>query len=469
MGRLGRELEEKRLRLLDLARRRSFESYMRYGRVPELYSHAAAFAMGAEKAVDPNWALPLGATGEPPPSSHYVWRTVRDERVRPTHAALDGLVFSRSNPPAIGHPGREINCRCWAEPYYGDPAIPDASLQLQRTVEDDATGTAPWSRIETLRRPDGSLVQSFIEGRDGTRFLSLFSGAHVAHLIVPASGEAVRLETSNGVQTAYLGEGSTSPLLQTAWTANGPKVTRARRRVAFLLDDPSDPNSIIDGFDPDLDPDALVDPSSVLSLVGPAPNSGLGALSLGLLSLHLMQQDAPARLGVGADEEPFILFKAWESDGEAGATPIMVDALTAEQVLRSCKRLPEVQAWTDEAAAALASERLVMNPTRWGTAVHKLLKDMIEAMKDESPLAFGDIQAELSLDESDDDVHYGQSGSTRLDILEDRRDDMGAICVYDIKTGRRGLTPRRIEQIAKVVYVVYGGVMFYIIEVRPNQ
>jgi len=56
----------------------------------------------------------------------YVWRTVKDERVRETHAELDGETFSWDDPPVIneagerGHPGDDIQCRCYAEPVLED-------------------------------------------------------------------------------------------------------------------------------------------------------------------------------------------------------------------------------------------------------------------------------------------------------------------------------------------------------------
>lgn len=48
----------------------------------------------------------------------YVWQTSGDERVRPEHAENDGRVFSWTDPPATGHPGEDINCRCVAVPYF---------------------------------------------------------------------------------------------------------------------------------------------------------------------------------------------------------------------------------------------------------------------------------------------------------------------------------------------------------------
>jgi SPP1 gp7 family putative phage head morphogenesis protein len=47
----------------------------------------------------------------------YVWRHSGSGRnPRPEHLARDGRVFSWSDPPADGHPGAAIQCRCTAEP-----------------------------------------------------------------------------------------------------------------------------------------------------------------------------------------------------------------------------------------------------------------------------------------------------------------------------------------------------------------
>ena len=43
---------------------------------------------------------------------HFVWHTMKDERVRPEHAEREGLVFSINDEL----PGEDFNCRCWAEP-----------------------------------------------------------------------------------------------------------------------------------------------------------------------------------------------------------------------------------------------------------------------------------------------------------------------------------------------------------------
>lgn len=46
----------------------------------------------------------------------YTWRGVLDARERPEHVAREGRIFKWSEPPADGHPGQPIRCRCTAEP-----------------------------------------------------------------------------------------------------------------------------------------------------------------------------------------------------------------------------------------------------------------------------------------------------------------------------------------------------------------
>lgn len=50
----------------------------------------------------------------------YIWRTADDERVRPDHARLEGTVHKWSEPPSVGHPGEDFQCRCYAEPVFDD-------------------------------------------------------------------------------------------------------------------------------------------------------------------------------------------------------------------------------------------------------------------------------------------------------------------------------------------------------------
>jgi len=55
--------------------------------------------------------------------SRYEWSTCLDERVRESHAELEGKIFSWDNPPETDggrrcHPGEDYQCRCCALPVF---------------------------------------------------------------------------------------------------------------------------------------------------------------------------------------------------------------------------------------------------------------------------------------------------------------------------------------------------------------
>lgn len=51
--------------------------------------------------------------------THFIWRSVGDERVREEHEALDGQRFPiDEGAPGEGFPGEPINCRCFSEPVF---------------------------------------------------------------------------------------------------------------------------------------------------------------------------------------------------------------------------------------------------------------------------------------------------------------------------------------------------------------
>lgn len=56
----------------------------------------------------------------------YIWRTMRDSRVRDTHEELEGRVYDWKSPPVTNaqgdrnHPGGDYQCRCTAEPNLAE-------------------------------------------------------------------------------------------------------------------------------------------------------------------------------------------------------------------------------------------------------------------------------------------------------------------------------------------------------------
>ncbi len=64
-------------------------------------------------------------------STHYVWRTVRDRRVRSSHKKMEGRVIAWNDPPVVDvgvppyHAGTFPNCRCFCEPIIPDHYLAD--------------------------------------------------------------------------------------------------------------------------------------------------------------------------------------------------------------------------------------------------------------------------------------------------------------------------------------------------------
>ena len=187
-----------------------------------------------------------------------------------------------------------------------------------------------------------------------------------------------------------------------------------------------------------------------------------------MLDLFNILTAKPASLGAGGGDVAVVAFRAWRNDRTSAGALVALTALTAEQVAQSCERLPDVQRWTNDAAAGLMPLRATMTPQQWGTAIHKKVEEQVELFRSRLPLGKQDIWAELSIDPTDAkaSTRRGQPGSTRLDVLE--KVNSMLVCVYDVKTGNAALTPARVEHIAKLVVARYGLVTFYIVEVRPS-
>lgn len=77
------------------------------------------------------------------PTTHYIWRTRRDGKVRSSHAEREGQVFSWDDPPEGGHPGEDYGCRCTAEPY-----LPQNSEFMEISLQGVSGGGAAWSSTD---------------------------------------------------------------------------------------------------------------------------------------------------------------------------------------------------------------------------------------------------------------------------------------------------------------------------------
>jgi SPP1 gp7 family putative phage head morphogenesis protein len=78
----------------------------------------------------------------------YIWRTSLDERVRPEHEKRDGKRFKMDDPPADGHPGEPVRCRC-----YREPVIPGLEDIEPRDLEPRARPLRPPARPPAIPSP----------------------------------------------------------------------------------------------------------------------------------------------------------------------------------------------------------------------------------------------------------------------------------------------------------------------------
>jgi hypothetical protein len=197
-------------------------------------------------------------------------------------------------------------------------------------------------------------------------------------------------------------------------------------------------------------------------LVGRGPQKGIEA---GLALFAALSADNDR------DKRAIITFKAREYHRDETSYFDLegVRLLNRNEVKNICQKLDDVQKRTDEAVARVNALRLNLRPADYGTKVHHELKLDIN-----TPTKNPDFAAEISFLKTVDETgkqpeepKYGTAGSIRIDVFEKARDD--TVCVYDIKTGRSGLSRRRMAATARTVLKKHGAVRRIIVtEIRPT-
>ena len=164
-----------------------------------------------------------------------------------------------------------------------------------------------------------------------------------------------------------------------------------------------------------------------------------------------------------ADRRAVVEFNAreFQATGDAEAALEAMGQRTRDEVDALCPRLGEVQERTNAAAAATNRDDYSSAAT-YGTAVHQNLKEQIEGLRDSN------FVAEKSLLKTNEEARYGDKDSIRVDVLENVGD--GTVCVYDIKTGKSGLSLARTVEIAENVKRNYSDARRIVVtEVRPGR
>lgn len=319
-------------------------------------------------------------------------------------------------------------------PGSGGPA------SARREAVVDRTGQESWGSYVSTYRGDGTLAEQRVFNRDRSRIVSEFNvsgnrdGWDERHTVVLADGSKVTFQNSGDVQAIYDGEGR---LVSAAvWTEDGPQPLPVGELASSTLD-------------------SL--PSVLLRVPGPARVIMSAALALYAWLLARKDRDGTA----------VFAFKAakYERTGEKGQPGLTWVGYVKQDELRDvCKQLPTVQELTDKGVEEIRKEGDYKGPSDFGSKVHKWIADRIDELHDP------DFQAEESVIKTKLEARYGDPGSIRIDAYENQR-EISTVCVYDPKTGRRGLSFPRMTELADAAHRLfqYDPQRIIVIEVRPGQ
>jgi hypothetical protein len=325
----------------------------------------------------------------------------------------------------------------------------------------DRSKQESWGSYVDGYRPDGSLAEQRVFNRDGSRIVSEFNPPEGAgdrderHTVVLPDGTKFTFENSGNVQRIFDGEGNL--VSATEWTEDGPRPVPIGQ-LAF---------------------------AQGLPLVVPLGQVAAQALNAAALTFFtwLSSRKDPDRTAVFDFNAK--KYEKPETDGNEKRPVVFVGSLTRDEVRKVCDKLPDVQKLTDAAVAKVTTDGDYKGPADFGTKVHKEIADAIR--KENDP----DFKAEKSViktvletgrqtsssnsgnaQEVDPDMEadYGELGSIRIDAYENVP-KKSAVCVYDPKTGWRGLSFPRMNELAAAAHRLFGYKPNYIIviEVRPGQ
>ncbi|MFM9939071.1 MAG: hypothetical protein ACKVP7_06210 [Hyphomicrobiaceae bacterium] len=307
-------------------------------------------------------------------------------------------------------------------------------------VERDTSGETPWSSVVSTFADDGRVAGQTIFNRDGSEIRSEFNLGDDAsswderHTVVLPSGRTFTIENDGPAQT-IIDDSDGTVVGRTAWTKDGPVedpvIEQVRRGPRT---DPGTADQLQRARD------------AVITLFG-----------------WLSTQSGSANPADGSGGKAVLVFKADEyaPDGAPEPSIIHVRKLDRSETEAFCPRLPDVQQRTDAAAAAVKARGDFRDAADYGTKVHTDLANQIRALGDPN------YRAEISFLKGAEE-RYGAKGSFRIDVLENVGN--GTVCVYDIKTGRRGLSEARATGIASAVQRHYlGTTRIVVVETRPTQ
>lgn len=250
---------------------------------------------------------------------------------------------------------------------------------------------------------------------------------HVRYTVALPGQQRFAFQTDGKIQTVF--DGSSRPIGRTIWTPDGPAPLPTVQRV---------------------------------SAIGTRDTANLQT------SLKTVQETFEAGrqlynyLSATASEglRACLAFTAKEfrPGGEIVPHLTYVGTLTRAETATVCTKLDLVQRLSNEAFAEAKRAGPYPSAAVFGTAVHTRLRPKI--------ITYGGptLKAEFSLLKKVEEEPWDFS-AIRVDVIENR--DEGPICVYDLKTGKRGLSGPRTAEFT--IRLLMHGRPIIVIEVRPNE
>ncbi|MHC1549470.1 hypothetical protein [Phyllobacterium sp. K27] len=159
--------------------------------------------------------------------------------------------------------------------------------------------------------------------------------------------------------------------------------------------------------------------------------------------------------------------RAFTNDDSDTKTWASVRKADIGEVSKVCQHYFTVQTQTDIAAFAAGSVSNYTDAGAYRTRVHKILERQINSMF--SPALQAEYVLWDALAEAPDNTAAtrGNKHTLELDVFEKVNDDL--VCIYDIKTGKRNFTSKRMSQLSHAVAKKYPGVKnFFTIQIRPS-
>ena len=318
-----------------------------------------------------------------------------------------------------------------------------ASPSIRREAIVDRTKQEAWGSYVNSYRSDGTLAEQRVFNRDGSRIVSEFNTSDGSgdwderHTVVLPDGSKIIFQKSDDVQTIYDGDGRR--VSAAAWTKDGPQSLPVGE-LAFL---------------------GPAVGAGVAARLGPVAARAITAAALALYT-WLSRRNDRERTAVFA-------FKAakYEKSGPEGQAELSwVGYVKRDELKDICEKLGDVQQFTDAAVKNIRKDGDYKGPTDFGTKVHKEIAKAVEDKKNP------DFQAEQSVSKSKEEAkaRYGELDTVRIDVYENHR-EISTVCVYDPKTGKRGLSFPRMTELAAAALKLfeYEPDHFIVIEVRPGQ